>query len=380
MPRTRSLTALLALLIAVAVAPQAHAQATRTYVSGGGDDANPCSRSAPCRTFAGTISKTAAGGEIDALDSAGYGTLSITKAITIDARGVIAGVSNSAVNGISVNAGAGDDVVLRGLSINGTAAGTGCGYGGLSGVRILRARSVRIEETKITRNQRAIEIAPTADPVDVLVNRVDIGESCTNGIVASGPARVTIQDATIASSNTALSVGDGAAAWLTRSTLFANALALQPVGTGAITDFGDNRLIANAADGAPTARLGESPVAGPPGPAGPAGPAGATGPRGEPAIKLLLAGATSRLKAKRGRTVALSYAATAAATSTLTISRGAKRIATVRARAKEGANTIRWNGRQGKRAAAAGAYTLRLRAVGADGQTATVKVALRVSR
>src|SRR3982751_2046414 len=62
----------------------ANAQATRTWVSGVGDDVNPCSRTAPCKTFAGAISKTAEGGEIDALDPAGYGGLTITKAITVD--------------------------------------------------------------------------------------------------------------------------------------------------------------------------------------------------------------------------------------------------------------------------------------------------------
>src|SRR5262245_23923450 len=56
----------------------AFAQATRTWVSGVGNDANPCSRTAPCKTFAGAISKTAIGGEIDALDPGGYGTITIT--------------------------------------------------------------------------------------------------------------------------------------------------------------------------------------------------------------------------------------------------------------------------------------------------------------
>jgi hypothetical protein len=65
----------------------ANAQATRTWVSGVGDDANPCSRTAPCKTFAGAISKTAPGGEIDALDPGGFGALTITNAITIDGGG-----------------------------------------------------------------------------------------------------------------------------------------------------------------------------------------------------------------------------------------------------------------------------------------------------
>src|SRR5204863_3525834 len=70
--------------LAGAFATVAHGQATRTWVSGVGDDVNPCSRTAPCKTFAGAISKTAEGGEIDPLDPAGYGTVTITKAMTID--------------------------------------------------------------------------------------------------------------------------------------------------------------------------------------------------------------------------------------------------------------------------------------------------------
>src|SRR6516164_4879730 len=89
----------------------AQAQATRTWVSGVGDDANPCSRTAPCKTFAGAISKTAPGGEIDALDPGGFGAVTITKAITIDGGGgQIASVLASGTNGINVNAGPTDVV------------------------------------------------------------------------------------------------------------------------------------------------------------------------------------------------------------------------------------------------------------------------------
>src|SRR2546422_2828997 len=69
----------------------AQAQATRTWVSGVGDDVNPCSRTAPCKTFAGAISKTAAGGEIDCLDPGGFGAVTITKSLTIDCNGVTGG-------------------------------------------------------------------------------------------------------------------------------------------------------------------------------------------------------------------------------------------------------------------------------------------------
>jgi len=85
---------------AVAVA---EAQATRTWVSGVGDDANPCSRTAPCKTFAGAISKTAPGGEINALDPAGYGAVMITKSITIDGGGTLASIlASGGINGIVV--------------------------------------------------------------------------------------------------------------------------------------------------------------------------------------------------------------------------------------------------------------------------------------
>lgn len=119
----------------------AAAQATRTWVSGVGDDANPCSRTAPCKTFAGAISKTATGGEIDVLDPGGFGAVTITKAISIEATGVMAGVLVSAGNGIIINAGTGE-VVLRGLTFEGVGTGT-------NGVEILNAGSVHIEDCTI---------------------------------------------------------------------------------------------------------------------------------------------------------------------------------------------------------------------------------------
>src|SRR5437016_7768023 len=86
-------------LLVLVTASIANAQ-TRTWVSGVGDDANPCSRTAPCKTFAGAISKTGLGGEIDALDSAGFGSVTITKSITIDGGGTLASVLATGVNGI----------------------------------------------------------------------------------------------------------------------------------------------------------------------------------------------------------------------------------------------------------------------------------------
>src|SRR5579872_6715023 len=101
-----------------------HGQASRTWVSGVGDDANPCSRTAPCKTFAGAISKTAAGGEIDALDPGGFGALTITKAITLDGGGgQVASVLVAGTNGIVVAAGPNDVVIIRNLRINGFSSG-----------------------------------------------------------------------------------------------------------------------------------------------------------------------------------------------------------------------------------------------------------------
>src|SRR5207253_8119005 len=86
-----------------AFASMAQAQATRTWVSGVGDDANPCSRTAPCKTFAGAISKTAKDGEISVLDPGGFGAVTITKAITIDGGGgQVASVLVSGTNGIVI--------------------------------------------------------------------------------------------------------------------------------------------------------------------------------------------------------------------------------------------------------------------------------------
>lgn len=143
MNKMRVLLNMLAVCVACLICNSlAHAQATRTWVSGVGDDANPCSRTAPCKTFAGAISKTAAGGEIDALDPGGFGSVTITKSITIDGTGTFASILASATNGIIINAAASDVISIRGLSING--AGTG-----IVGIRIIAAGKVFIEDCQI---------------------------------------------------------------------------------------------------------------------------------------------------------------------------------------------------------------------------------------
>src|SRR6516162_4613394 len=109
----KSFLSLICAFIFASLVVPASAQATRTWVSGVGEDANPCSRTAPCKTFAGAISKTAAAGEIDCLDPGGFGAVTITKSITIDCLHTLGGVLVSGTNGINVSAAAGDRVVLR---------------------------------------------------------------------------------------------------------------------------------------------------------------------------------------------------------------------------------------------------------------------------
>src|SRR5689334_16527975 len=116
-----SLVAVLPLLLVCSGV--ASAQATRTWVSGVGDDVNPCSRTAPCKTFAGAISKTAPGGEIDCLDPGGFGTVTVTKGMTFDCIGTLGSSLNSGTSGFVINAGANDTVTIRNITING--AGTG---------------------------------------------------------------------------------------------------------------------------------------------------------------------------------------------------------------------------------------------------------------
>src|SRR5215210_5366367 len=129
--------ALLALIVVFTFSSAASAQ-SRTWVSGVGNDANPCSRTAPCKTFAGAISKTATGGEINVLDPGGFGGVTITKSITISSEGFEAGALVSGTNAIVVNAPAGSIVTLRGLDIEGL--GTG-----LSGIRVFGVGTLHIE-------------------------------------------------------------------------------------------------------------------------------------------------------------------------------------------------------------------------------------------
>src|SRR5437016_8216516 len=166
------------IVLTAGFATAAHAQATRTWVSGVGDDANPCSRTAPCKTFAGAISKTAAHGEINVLDPGGFGAVTITKAITIDSGPFNGGVLVSGTNGIIVNAAATDDVTLRGLDIDGLTSS-------LDGIKVFSAHQVTIMDCQIYEFQNGIEVASGAVSTSLVLRNVSIRNNTVNGILTA---------------------------------------------------------------------------------------------------------------------------------------------------------------------------------------------------
>jgi len=307
------LAAVSALCVPLLSADPAHAQATRTWVSGVGDDVNPCSRTAPCKTFAGAISKTFINGEINCLDPGGFGTVTITKSITIDCEGTLGSILASLVNGVNVNDSATATpgtikVILRNLSING--AGTG-----LTGINFTRGASLQVENVKIfgfnagsaqgirfvpgsaaqigvfnssiTNNANAgIFVDPGAASALVTLHRVVLNKNLegfratgagagvifaniqdtvasmngTHGFIAVGGSSVTVSIQR-SSSNTNGSDGiraDGAGAVINIGTSMVtqNTNGLNQVAGGVVKSYGNNAVdgnTTNAAGGAPTA-------------------------------------------------------------------------------------------------------------------------------
>lgn len=284
----------------------ASAQATRTWVSGVGDDANPCSRTAPCKTFAGAISKTAAGGEISVLDPGGYGAVTITKSITINGTGTLAGILAAGTNGIIINALSSDTVVIKNISIVGS--GTG-----LNGIRVLNAGAVHVEGVEISgfsqrgivvettsatsvfikesyiRNNRSasgggIHIVPTAtgavtglidhvrseqntyglkveDRGNVTVRDSDFSNNDNNGVIATSTASaavINLETCTVANNRNGTANASGVQSFgansivrITNVDVFNNNIGLNPAG-GGIVSFVNNRVTQNGTNGAPT--------------------------------------------------------------------------------------------------------------------------------
>ena len=296
-----------AFMVLVLVSSTVQAQALRTWVSGVGDDANPGSRTAPCKTFAGAISKTAAGGEIDCLDPGGFGAVTITKSITIDGSGTFASILGSGTNGIVINAGATDVITIRGLSING--AGTG-----LNGIRFVAGGALHIENCTIFNfSQKGVDFEPsgaarlfisdttirncnnTANGGAVLlqagaagsviasldrvrlhgntfgvqaalrttanIRRCQIVSNQTNGIFASGnavtPISVYVEGCYIADclARGIRSDGSMTKVRISNNTITQNLTGLAVNASGQIISFGNNRIAGNTTDGAPTSTI-----------------------------------------------------------------------------------------------------------------------------
>jgi hypothetical protein len=287
------------------------AQATRTWVSGVGDDANPCSRTAPCKTFAGAISKTAAGGEIEALDPGGFGAVTITKSITIDGSGTFASVLASGTNGIVVVAGANDVVTLRGLSINGL-NGSATAAPGINGIRFLSGAALHIESCVVFRfGSAGVDAEPSAasqllikdtvlrdnagggvllkpgslgslraslqnvrlernqfgiraeDNAKVSIDGSVIANNTNNGVravSAAAIAELNLQGSMVANNGTngVSCLNSGATVRLATSMIVNNNVGLSPSGGCFIVSFGNNRIHGNpGGDGSPTTTVGE---------------------------------------------------------------------------------------------------------------------------
>src|SRR5829696_9007313 len=186
MGREQTMKTLIFRIVAAALfvfgfAAPAYSQATRTWVSGVGDDVNPCSRTAPCKTFAGAISKTAAGGEINCLDPGGFGAVSIIKSMTI-ACPYTEGGALAGGNGITWNMPATTDVgFMRGLDVFGVSPPS-------NGVRFINNGTLHIEDCVIRRFNAAssagISVAPTG-AVELYINNTTVAEN-GNGATGGG--------------------------------------------------------------------------------------------------------------------------------------------------------------------------------------------------
>jgi hypothetical protein len=222
----------------LALTSVAQAQATRTWVSGVGDDVNPCSRTAPCKTFAGAISKTFIGGEIDALDPGGFGTVTITKSMTIDGGATLASILASGTNGVNVNilVNANDPnrrVTLRRLTINGAGAsgaiGTSTGIRGVNastngfsqlyventyiqnfttvGIDVNFAAAatgarISFKDTNITNTGVGIQLNTSANFISGVIDNVRV-ESMSTGINLKERANAAIRNSVVQNCSTA---------------------------------------------------------------------------------------------------------------------------------------------------------------------------------
>ena len=255
MNKTRTPLKVLALLIfTLAFTSLANAQATRTWVSGVGDDVNPCSRTAPCKTYAGAISKTAKDGEISTLDPGGFGTLTITKSITVNGGGGGQGygsvLSALAPQGFLINitdaADVRKSVKLNWLDINGASTGT-------DGIRMIAGNSLVVENTNIDGLVGdGIEIAaPAAGTVEAFIRNVSIRNSAGTGMkMTSAGATLNVSVDNSQMANCGIGVdSQGGTLNISRSTVTGNATDGIKVSGGSIANAIGNSVTSNGSNG-----------------------------------------------------------------------------------------------------------------------------------
>lgn len=248
----RFMTTCLVFALLIAASSTAAAQATRTWVSGVGDDANPCSRTAPCKTFAGAISKTAAAGVISVLDPGGYGAVTITKSITLDGGAVMGSILASGTNGVVVSAGSNDVVRLRNITIDGSG-------NGVTGIRFNSGAALLLDHVRIHdfSSGQGIYFAPSGNSRLSMSDCV-VSDNKSGGILvqatAAGFARVSIDSSKLNENLFGLRVDERAVASVRNSFVSSNhnngVLAYSIADAAEITI--DNTQITNNATGVPT--------------------------------------------------------------------------------------------------------------------------------
>jgi hypothetical protein len=196
------------------------AQSTRTWVSSGGDDAAPCSRTAPCKTLAAAYLNTATGGEIDCIDRAAYGPLTIAKSLTIDCGN--GSILQTGGNGLTINIAALDakkSVKITGLSINGGGSGT-------DGIKVMAVNQLVIEDVSIEGfTQHGISLETTTGSPKVFINNCEIKGSAGNGIntfMPSATLGLAINNCRIEMNATGINLSSGTKATVTNSTIMGN--------------------------------------------------------------------------------------------------------------------------------------------------------------
>jgi hypothetical protein len=226
-------------VLALSASTSGHAQATRTWVSGVGDDANPCSRTAPCKTFAGAIAKTAAGGEISALDPGGFGGVTINKSMTLNGDGNLTSILVSGQNGITINAQQPTDVVVvRNLSLSG--AGTG-----VNGIRMVAGGGLVVENCSFVGfTQHGIEMA-TSGAATLAVRHSSFVGGMTGVRITSGGVSASLRDISVTGATNGIYASSG-------TTSVSHSVIAQNTGVGVLADGGgvvsleSNMLTGNA--------------------------------------------------------------------------------------------------------------------------------------